>query len=163
MLVSSGSLVLPLHVTDLLSQAKEIDINEMAKLKLGFSIRLINDDLTADAGLPTELAEHHQAMISFFWAIEEAADVRMKNSGCICTSPLPQLADHVHLARQSGKGFDKKGFAKLEDGASFYTIPVSSAPLFPQFKGAKGKAVSVIRPKNQTGRYFLIHFSLWSL
>jgi len=158
MLVSPGSSFLPLHVAELSFQIGEIDTTEMAKAKLGFTIRLINNEVEADADLPEQLVEHHQAMLEFTWAIQEAADGRMQSSQCTHTFSLPPFINPVYLAGQSEMPLEVKAFAKQEEGLPFYTVPVVSAPLFPQFKGSKGvKAVGVTRPKLQAGWCYLFY------
>lgn len=62
---------------DALLQMPDITPDEMAKAKVGFAVRFINRELTADALLPDALNDHNQAALEFFLTVQEAADERL--------------------------------------------------------------------------------------
>ncbi|KAF9642271.1 hypothetical protein BDM02DRAFT_3193571 [Thelephora ganbajun] len=105
---------------------QDISPTEMAKAKAGFAVRLINRDLVVDTLLSDELNDHNQAVLEFFLTVQEDADKKLD-------STLSNSAGELTI--------NVKPFLKREDGNPFYVIPVVSAPLFPQFKGAKALGV----------------------
>ena len=59
------------------AQLPDITTDEMAKAKVGFAIRFINQNLVADVMLPRQLYNHNQAALEYFLTVQEAADEKL--------------------------------------------------------------------------------------
>ena len=135
----------------------------MAKVKAGFCVRLINREIVADALLPDTLDDHNRAVLDFFVAIQEDANEKLDASKhlCLYTPPYCQLIVSSAVLSKSVSKVEARPFLKLEGGNPFYGAPVSSPPLFPQFKGIKPLGVTRDTIRNQTGKaHFLLSTSL---
>ena len=74
---TTTSLPLCFHASNMPLQLPVVTAEEMAKAKIGFAIRLFNQDLPEDKSLPERLFEHNQALLEFFLTVQEKADERM--------------------------------------------------------------------------------------
>jgi hypothetical protein len=73
------------------SQVDKVTPTEMAKVKTGSAIRLINRELVVDTLLPDRLNDHNQAVLEFFMSIQEEADKKLDESRCMMFSNLLTL------------------------------------------------------------------------
>ena len=140
-------------LTGLSFQIHDVSATDMAKVKTGFCVRLINRELVVDTLLSDELSDHNQAVLEFLLSIQEDADKQLDASKCIVRASLfcywlkSLLANSNSPAGQPS--VNVRPFLKIEDGNPFYVLPVVSAPLFPQFKGVR--PLGVTRAKQQKG------------
>ena len=143
-------------VVDPTFQVEQVTPAELAKLKVGFAVRLINRDLVVDTLHSDEFNDHNQAVLDFLLSVQEGADTKLESSQCnIHGSRMRrQLRPQPALSRSAGEQpvINIKSFLKTEDGSPFYVVPVSSSSLFPNFKGPK--PLGVTRAKNQKGKRF---------
>lgn len=140
-------------VIDLPSQLEDVTAAELAKLKVGFAVRLINRDLVVDTLHSDEFNDHNQAVLEFFLSVQEDANKKLDASQCPIhgTCFRQRLRSHSALSNHAGEQpvINVKSLLKIEDGNPFFVLPICSKRIFPHFKGPK--PLGVTRAKNQKG------------
>ena len=72
----------------------------------------------------------------------------------------PAANDESPIGSVANPAVNQRAFLKLEDINPFYVLPVTSGPLFPQFKGPRNPGV--VRVGRQQGMWFAVSGSLKS-
>ena len=137
------------------TQMSDVTADDMAKVKAGFAIRTVNDELVADVMVPDELKHHAKATVEFFLSVQEASDQKLGEYHTHSISFVLHINAHPGISSSpSGPFLQIKPFLKVENRNPFYVIPVISEPLFPQFKGPSTPGFT--RSKRQRGLSLIV-------
>jgi len=102
--LSPSALPPPQHITDTIIQMPKpvVGITDMAKLRAGFAIRCLNEDTPEDQSLPKILLNHNQAVLDYFFTVQEEAD-KLMDGGMFL--PFPSITIHAHFHHFTTKSF----------------------------------------------------------
>ena len=65
-------------------QKPRLEVSDLAKMKTGFAIRFLTEEIDEDKSQPGELFDHNRAALAYLWDIQEAADKSMDGSKSTC-------------------------------------------------------------------------------
>ena len=71
-------------MADVIFQKLRLEVSDLAKMKTGFAIRFLTEEIDEDKSQPEELFDHNRAALAYLWDVQEAADKSLDGGKSTC-------------------------------------------------------------------------------